>query len=100
MSLREDALKERVEAVRPKVARAREIAELADSESREMTAKEKKTFDEFMAHGGCPAVPGCGSPPCHFSLAVAGMDGCYDISDLRPRAGYRTAAGRAVMATA
>ena len=51
MSFREDALKERIEAVRPKIAKAREIAELAETEHREMTAEEKKSFDEFMAEG-------------------------------------------------
>ena len=51
MSFREDALKERIEAVRPKLAKAREIAEKAESENRAMTAEEQKTFDEIMAKG-------------------------------------------------
>ena len=51
MSFRDEALKERIEQVRPKIAKARELAELAESENREMTAEEQKTFDEIMAEG-------------------------------------------------
>ena len=42
MSFREDALKERIEAVRPKLAKAREIAEKAESENRAITAEEQR----------------------------------------------------------
>ena len=38
MSFRDDVLKERVEQVRPKIQKAREIAELAETEGREFTA--------------------------------------------------------------
>ncbi len=37
MSFRDDVLKERVEQVRPKIQKAREIAELAEKEGREFT---------------------------------------------------------------
>ena len=42
LSLREERLKERIEAVRPKIAKARELAELAESENRAFTAEEQK----------------------------------------------------------
>ena len=38
-------------AVRPKIAKAREIAELAESENRAMSAEEQKEFDEIMTEG-------------------------------------------------
>ena len=47
-SMREERLQERVNEVRPKLAKAREIAELAESENREMTAEEQKTYSEIM----------------------------------------------------
>ena len=37
--------------IRPQLAKAREIAELAESENRAMTAEEQKTYDEIMAKG-------------------------------------------------
>jgi hypothetical protein len=49
MSFREDRLKERVEEVRPGLQKAREIAELAESEHREMTAEEQKIYDEGVS---------------------------------------------------
>ena len=49
MSFRDEALKERIEQVRPKLAKAREIAEKAESEHREMTEAEQKTYDENLA---------------------------------------------------
>ena len=50
-SLREERLQERVNEIRPQLAKAREIAELADAEHREMTPEEQKSFDEIMAKG-------------------------------------------------
>ena len=50
-SMREERLQERVNEVRPKLAKAREIAELAESENREMTAEEQKTYSEIMTEG-------------------------------------------------
>ena len=49
MSFREDRLKERVEEVRPGLQKAREIAELAESENRAMTDAEQKIYDEGVA---------------------------------------------------
>ena len=49
VSLREQRLQERVAEV--PLAKAREIAELAESENRAMTAEEQKTYDEIMAKG-------------------------------------------------
>ena len=51
MSFREDRLKERVEEVRPKLSKARAIAELAERENREFTAEEKATYDQIMTEG-------------------------------------------------
>ena len=51
MSFREDRLKERVAEVRPGLQKAREVAELAESENREFTAEEKATYDEIMTEG-------------------------------------------------
>ena len=45
------ALHEQVAEIRPQLAKAREIAEKAEAEHREMTAEEQKTFDEIMAKG-------------------------------------------------
>ena len=50
-SMREQRLQERVAEVRPKLAKAREIAELAESENRAMTAGEQKSYDEIMTEG-------------------------------------------------
>ena len=49
MSFREDRLKERVEEVRPGLEKAREIAELAESENRAMTDEEQKIYDEGVS---------------------------------------------------
>ena len=49
MSFREDRLNERVAEVRPKLAKAREVAELADSENRPMTEAEPKVYDEGVS---------------------------------------------------
>jgi len=49
MSFREDRLKERVAEVRPGLQKAREVAELAESEHREMTDAEQKIYDEGVA---------------------------------------------------
>ena len=50
-SLREERLQEQVAEIRPQLSKAREIAEKAESEHREMSAEEQKTFDEIMAKG-------------------------------------------------
>ena len=50
-SLREERLAEQVAEIRPQLAKAREIAEKAEAEHREMTAEEQKSFDEIMAKG-------------------------------------------------
>ena len=49
MSFREERLKERVEEVRPGLQKAREIAELAESENRDMTDAEQKIYDEGVS---------------------------------------------------
>ena len=43
-SLREQRLAERIEEIRPGLQKAREIAELADSENRAMTPEEQKIW--------------------------------------------------------
>ena len=48
-SLREERLQERVAEVRPGLQKAREVAELAESEHREMTDAEQKIYDEGVA---------------------------------------------------
>ena len=48
-SMREERLQERVAEVRPGLQKAREIAELAESENRAMTADEQKIYDEGVA---------------------------------------------------
>ena len=48
-SLREERLQERVAEIRPQLAKAREIAELAESENRAITAEEQKSYDEIVA---------------------------------------------------
>ena len=50
-SMREERLQERVDEIRPKLAKAREIAEKAEAENRRMTAEEEKTYSEIMAKG-------------------------------------------------
>ena len=50
-SLREERLQERVAEIRPQLAKAREIAETADTEGRAMTIEEQKSYDEIMAKG-------------------------------------------------
>ena len=50
-SFREERLQERVAAVRPRLSKAREIAEKAESENRAMTAEEQKSYDEIMTEG-------------------------------------------------
>ena len=50
-SMREERLQERVAEIRPRLAKAREIAEKAEAEKRAMTAEEQKTYDEIMAKG-------------------------------------------------
>ena len=50
-SFKEERLQERVEAVRQKIQKAREIAELCEAENRPMTETEQKTFDENMSEG-------------------------------------------------
>ena len=49
MSFREERLKERIAEVRPGLQKAREIAELAESEGRDMTPDEQKTYDEGVS---------------------------------------------------
>ena len=53
MTFREDALKERIEQIRPKLAEAREIAEKAEARNRSMTPEEQGEFDKIMAEGRC-----------------------------------------------
>ena len=48
-SFREQRLQERVAEIRPGLQKAREIAELAESEHREMTAEEQKIYDEGVS---------------------------------------------------
>src|SRR5258705_12420590 len=50
-SMREERWAERVAEIRPQLAKARELAEKADSEHREMTAEEKADYDEIMTKG-------------------------------------------------
>ena len=50
-SFREERLQERVAEIRPKLAKARQLAETAEAENRAMTAEEQKTYDEIMAKG-------------------------------------------------
>ena len=49
MSFREDRLKERIEEIRPQLQKAREIAELAESENRALTPEEQKTYSEGVS---------------------------------------------------
>ena len=48
-SFREERLKEQVEEIRPGLQKAREIAELAESENRPMTEAEQKIYDEGVS---------------------------------------------------
>jgi hypothetical protein len=41
-------LKERADAIRPELAKAREVAEKAESENRDMTAEEKAIYDPVV----------------------------------------------------
>ena len=50
-SLRQARLEERVAEIRPQLQKARELAEKADAEHREMTEAEQKEYDEIMAKG-------------------------------------------------
>jgi HK97 family phage major capsid protein len=50
-SLREQALEERRQAIAPELAKARQIAEKAEAEHRDMTADERAVYDPIMAKG-------------------------------------------------
>ena len=62
-SLREQRLTERVNEIRPQLQRAREIAEKADAEHREMMPAEQADYDDIMKRGRevSDAVKGAGA---------------------------------------
>jgi hypothetical protein len=47
--MREERLQERVAEIRPKLAKAREIAEKAEAEVRDLTADEKAIYDPIVS---------------------------------------------------
>ncbi len=51
-SMREERLQERVAEIRPQLAKAREIVEIAEAEARGMTPDEQKDYDAIMARAG------------------------------------------------
>jgi hypothetical protein len=98
MTMREDRLRERVDEIRPQLAKARELAEKADSEHREMTPAEQTEFDAIMARGRevSDAVKQHRHDESVFAFAkelsdnvIGGVDGGGSLSGAGAKAGQR-----------